>query len=355
MARRGLTIEAMKFGILPENLFERVALMAGKVPVPAVDVLYGMLKSRVVMAAVTLGIFELLSGGPATADEIARRLQLDSRSLELTLRTLVVCDYLTFRDGRYELSRLARRTMLRDAPQSFVGFVEWNYTQWDMIEHLEELLKTGRGIDFHEKLSDPVAWAHYQRAMMETSKQDAPQLAKRVPVRRGATKLLDVAGSHGVLGAAICRRHPPMRSLVLDLPQAIEHARALAVEAGVSDIVEHRAGDLLDDELGTGFDVVLLANILHHFTEQQNANILRRVYAATSDGGTVAVWELEAPRRNTPATAGDAVALFFRLTSTAGAYHGDAHAQWLRDAGFGDVRIQRPALSPGNVLVTARK
>ena len=53
-------------------------------------------------------------------------------------------------------------------------------------------------------------------------------LARHVPVRKGATRLLDLAGSHGLMGATLCRKHPPMRSTVIDLPAAIEHARRLA-------------------------------------------------------------------------------------------------------------------------------
>jgi len=71
--------------------------------------------------------------------------------------------------------------------------------------------------------------------------------------------------------------------------------------------------------------------------------------------GTAAIWEIEAPRRNSRATSGDGAALFFRLTSSAGAYHGDDYARWLRAAGFRKVSVTRPLVSPGKVLVTARR
>jgi hypothetical protein len=44
--------------------------------------------------------------------------------------------------------------------------------------------------------------------------------------------------------------------------------------------------------------------------------------------------------------------LFERLASAT--YHADEYSAWRRDAGFGAVKVVRPALSPGNVLVTAR-
>ena len=191
--------------------------------------------------------------------------------------------------------------------------------------------------------------------MLETARFDAPVLARRVPVKDGATRLLDLAGSHGLLGAAICRKHPPMTSTVIDLPAAIDHARALAQRAGHADIVEHRTGDLLKDDLGTDWDLVLLSNILHHFPVDEIGRILARAYAALSADGTVAIWELERPAPGKDPNEGDGVALFFRLTSTAAAYSGDEYAAWLTDAGFRAVSIVRPKLRPSTVLIHARR
>jgi cyclopropane fatty-acyl-phospholipid synthase-like methyltransferase len=96
-----------------------------------------------------------------------------------------------------------------------------------------------------------------------------------------------------------------------------------------------------------------LCNILHHFGAAEVTAFLRRVLQATSAGGVVAIWEIERPRRGSRATDGDGAALFFQLTSTGGAYHGDDYTRWLRECGFTKERVQRPLLSPGNVLVTA--
>jgi 2-polyprenyl-3-methyl-5-hydroxy-6-metoxy-1,4-benzoquinol methylase len=204
-------------------------------------------------------------------------------------------------------------------------------------------------------MTDPEAWGHYQKAMLEVARFDAPILARHVPVRKGAARLLDLAGSHGLMGATIARRHPPMRSTVLDLPAAIDHARRLAEREGHGDIVDYRAGDLVKDDLGTGWDVVLLSNILHHFTPDRVGRILGRAHEALAPGGTVAVWELERPSRTKPPSEGDGVALFFRLTSSAAAYSGDEYAQWMKDAGCTRIRIVRPRLRPGTVLVHARR
>ena len=345
----------MQYGAIPTSLVERLALASGLVPVPILDTLFGMLKARVVMAGVSLGVFEGLALEAHTTASLAAALKLDAECLDLLLRSLVFCGYLELNDERYSLSALGRRSMVDGAPRDLTGFVQWNYQQWEFAAHLETLVRTGEGVDFHRRMENPDAWRHYQKAMLEGARFDAPFLVKRVPVRSGATRLLDLAGSHGLLGAAICRRHPPMKATVIDLPAAIPHARELAGREGITDLVEHREGDVTRDDLGTGWDVVLLSNILHHFQPAKIADILGRVAGATADGGTVAIWEIERPRRHSKPNEGDGVALFFRLTSTAAAYSGDEYGEWLEEAGFRAVKIVRPRLSPGGVLIHARR
>lgn len=365
----------MKFGAIPTSLAERLALMSGKVPVPVLDALIGPLKARCIMTAASLGLFEALRETSLTAADLAGRCRVDAGSLELLLRALVVFDYARQQRGsrgagsagsagspgstdgadRFALTPLARRTMLADAPQALTGYLAFNAVQWRFLEQLDALLLTGRGLDFHATMTDPAEWQAYQQAMLEFARFDAPILAARVPVAPGSVSLLDLGGSHGLLGAAICRRHPPLRSTVIDLPSALPHARALARAEHLEDVVSHEAGDLLTADLGHERDVVLLSQVLHHFSAATNAAIVQRVHAAVRPGGTIAIWDLEAPRMGSRASAGDIPALFFRLTSSAGGFHGDDCASWLRDAGFDNIRIARPVLSPGNVLITGRR
>jgi hypothetical protein len=35
-------------------------------------------------------------------------------------------------------------------------------------------------------------------------------------------------------------------------------------------------------------------------------------------------------------------------------YSADEYSRWLREAGFGHIRVRRPILRPGSVLVTGR-
>jgi 2-polyprenyl-3-methyl-5-hydroxy-6-metoxy-1,4-benzoquinol methylase len=243
--------------------------------------------------------------------------------------------------------------MIRGGDMEMFGYILWNYEQWEMVAGLDEAVRRGRGLDFHTRLKDPEAWGNYQRGMLELARLEADVVARKVPVPRGARSLLDVAGSHGLFGAAICRKHPPLRSTVLELPEAVAGARSLAASEGIDDIVEHREGCLLQGNWGTGYDVVLLFNVLHHFLPEQIVDVLGHARSALRQKGVVAVWELERPLSGSKVTAGDAAALYFAVTSTGGAYHADEYTAWLRAAGFDSIRVARGRLTPGKRLVSA--
>src|SRR4029453_17532073 len=102
-------------------------------------------------------------------------------------------------------------------------------------------------------------------------------LARRVPVPRGARDMLDVGGSHGYHSVVLCRRHPGLRSTVLDLPEAVKNAAPLLEKEGMGDRVVHRVGAATTDDFGVEtFDLVYTANLVHHLEDEENRDLARR-------------------------------------------------------------------------------
>jgi hypothetical protein len=73
-------------------------------------------------------------------------------------------------------------------------------------------------------------WSIYQRGMRNLSGLAAGEVAERFPMPPGARDMLDLGGSHGYYSVSLCRRHPDLRSVILDLPDAVEHAAAILAE-----------------------------------------------------------------------------------------------------------------------------
>jgi SAM-dependent methyltransferase len=325
----------MKLGVIPETAIERIGLITGQVPIPIAHALGGIVLARTVMVATSLGVFEALRARRLAAGEVAMACGADSFAIGKLLDALVSAGYLTFRRGAYGLTRMSRKWLLADSPVSLRDAILYEAVEWRWLTGLDEFVRSGRPLDFHATMTAE-EWALYQRGMRAIAGLSAGEVARRVPVPRGARAMLDIGGSHGFYSVAICRRRRGLHATVLDLPQAVEHAAPLLARERMGDRVVHRAGDALRDDLGCqAYDLVFIAQLVHHFDDATNRELVRRAARALRTGGALVI--LEAIRRANPAAGGQVASLldlYFAFTSRAGTWSLDELVSWQRDAGL---------------------
>jgi 2-polyprenyl-3-methyl-5-hydroxy-6-metoxy-1,4-benzoquinol methylase len=275
--------------------------------------------ARAIMAGTKLGVFEALAAGPLTGDEVAERCGTDRRATGKLLNALIGAGCVRFEGGRYGLAPTTRRCLLESSPNSWRDQTLLHYLEWRWWDHCEEYVRTGQPLRVHDRMTDE-EWGVYQRGMRSGIEMPAHWVARHLPVPRAATEMLDIGGVHGYFSVALCRRHPRLRSTVLDLPQAIRHAAPVLAREGMGDRVVHRAGDALTDDLGTeAYDLVFLAAVTHHFDEATNWELMRRIARALRPGAIVAVWEpLRQDRAKKVRQIGGLLDLFFGFFSRAG-------------------------------------
>lgn len=345
----------MRSGAIAENVLEQRMLASPGGPRVTVDVLVAPIQARCVMVATRLGLFDALEHRALNAAELAQELEVDASVLTLILRVLEGGGYLASNEGAYRLTDITSRDLLASSGKSRRAHVLLCSLFWDAIGHLEKTVREGRGADAHGYLAGQDAWHTYEAAMLEGARHTAPLIVPYIPVRSGATSLLDLGGSHGLLGALICRAHPPMRSEVVELPEAVEISRAMAREAGIDAIVEHRAGNILDDTFGSDRDVVLCSNVLHHLGASDARDVILRAAKCLRAGGTLAIVELEPSRSDVPPdSVRDATALFFRAASAGECHEIESYSEWLHEAGLGGIRVHRSRLLGYHCVISAR-
>ncbi|HYN21078.1 MAG TPA: methyltransferase, partial [Thermoanaerobaculia bacterium] len=312
--------------------------------------------ARSIMAATRFGFFQTLTAGPLTAEEVALQCGTHPRASRVLLDTMATLGYVHPANGRYELTGEARKWLLADSPKSLHDSIVFRYLEWDWIARLDDFVRTGQPLSFHAAMTSE-EWALYQRGMSSLARFGGGELAQKIPVPAGARDLLDIGGSHGLLSVALCRKHAHLRAVVLDLPSAVEHAAPILKEAEMGDRVVHREGDALADDLGSeAWDVVLLANLSHHFDDATNRELTRRVARALRPGGIFAIVEIL--RRESPKEGGQMGALFdlyFALTSESGTWSFAEMSNWQREAGLHPRHPVRLRTSPGYGLQVAVK
>jgi ubiquinone/menaquinone biosynthesis C-methylase UbiE len=157
------------------------------------------------------------------------------------------------------------------------------------------------------------------------------------PDANQSLKVLDIAAGHGLYGLAFVKRNPQAEVTAVDWPNVLGVAAENAQAAGVSDRFHPNAGSAFEVDYGTGYDLVLLTNFLHHFDPNTCEALLRKVHAALADGGRAITLEfIPNPDRISPPQAAA-----FSMQMLGGTAAGDAYTfaeldEMFRNTGFAE-------------------
>ena len=340
------------------SVAERVLLRLGVIPSPLVD-LAQHTAFRLLIAGQRLGVFEALDHGPLGLAELSRCLEANPDSLEPFLDALRRLGYVTLRGGRYANTPAATRWLTARSPHTLipiVGFLEDHLRRW---EYLEETIKAGQppvnAYDFYR--AHPERWPAFHDGMRAIASFSAEEFARRARLREAPLRLLDVGGSHGLYTIALCRRYPALSAVIYDWPEGVAAARAEIARSGMDDRIGTQIGDFLRDDLGRGYDVALLGNIIHGQRPAVVPGLLRRVRAALKDDGTLLIVDqarMSQPFARLAGYVARAVGIFLLNELGGGIYPYARLRAWLLDTGYAEVRLRRLLHAPGYVLIQAR-
>jgi 2-polyprenyl-3-methyl-5-hydroxy-6-metoxy-1,4-benzoquinol methylase len=95
-----------------------------------------------------------------------------------------------------------------------------------------------------------------------------------------------------VFGIALAQRNPKVDVTAVDWAAVLDVAKDRAAQLGVgADRYHALPGDAFVVDFGTGFDIVLIPNFLHHFDRATNVTFMRKVQAALKPGGRAVIVE----------------------------------------------------------------
>jgi L-tyrosine C(3)-methyltransferase len=90
----------------------------------------------------------------------------------------------------------------------------------------------------------------------------------------------------GSWSIAIAQRHQNITAVILQLPTAVELARSRVTAAELRHRITVITGDAMAGELPAGYDVFLLAKLIHYWSAE-NQDLLQRVRRAAQPGSAL--------------------------------------------------------------------
>jgi acetylserotonin O-methyltransferase len=319
-------------------------------PEPIIDLMEGFRRSKTMFAAVRLGVFDALAGGPATAAELSGRLGTKPEPLEGLLNACIALGLLERSADAYANTPLATQYLVGASPDSLTGYIRYSdealYPLW---AHLDDAVREGTarwqqtfgwsGSIFDNFFRSEERKREFLKGMHGLGRWASPAVARAFDLRRFKT-LADLGAATGHFAIAASEAWPELRAIVSDLPEVLSFAREQIATSPARDRITVIAADFFKDPLPAA-DLYALGRILHDWEEEKIDMLLRRIYDALPRGGALLVAErlLDEDRRG---PLGAHMQSLSMLVCTEGRERTLAeYAALLSRAGFDEIRGQR--------------
>ncbi|HLK58946.1 MAG TPA: class I SAM-dependent methyltransferase [Chthonomonadaceae bacterium] len=308
----------------------------------------GYWNSATLLAANELRLFDLLAQSSRPADEIARALNAD---LSATTRLLDACVGLQLltkegSDGRalYSNTPVSAAFLVAGRPGYLGSAIAWGADQYSAWGRLSEAVRQGKPVlapALHLG-DDPEQTRTFVLGMYHRALGVARGVLHFLDLS-GVRTLLDVGGGPGAYAMLLAQKYPDLHATVLDLPGIVRIAAELIAEAGLTERVGVHPGDATQDDYGDAeFDAVLFSGVLHQMSGPTIQAMLRRAYRALKSGGRVLISDMMVDSTRTQPLFSALFSLQMLLSSAEGAvFSADDMREWLGQAGFEDVGVQR--------------
>ncbi|MGK5496589.1 methyltransferase [Streptomyces sp. URMC 125] len=252
---------------------------------------------HVLRIATELGVADTLADGPRTAEAIAEVVGADPGALFRLLRALVSIGVLAEEGDRaFRLTPTGHR--LRSGTEDSVRVSLLNADSQSAWLHGIDTFRTGRSVFdaehggfFAHKDADGDADRAFLRRMRERAGRLYPRFATGTDWS-GSRTVMDIGGGDGYQLDAILRAAPHLRGVLFDRPAVVDAVRAAGTFDGRECAL--RAGDFFES-VPSGADTHLLCSVLHDWTDERCAVILRNSRAALEPGGRLVIVEMLVP------------------------------------------------------------
>ena len=320
---------------------QRAQAASGALPDEMMRTLRGFQESRVVLTAVELDLFNAVEGG-ATAAEVAARIGGDARATEMLLNSIVAMGWLV-KDGAIfgNTPLSARYFVTSSADDSRVATLHLVHL-WDTWSALTDCVRAGTSVTRPEMAERGEDWTHaFIAAMHRNAKARAPLVVDAVGTS-GVSRMLDVGGGSGAYSIAFARAKENLEVDLLDLAEVLPITQGHIEDAGLAARIRTRPGDLRSDQLGTGYDLVLVSAICHMLGVDENRDLVKRCFQALAPKGRLVIQDfILEPNKTAPKSAA-LFALNMLVGTQGGSTYTEAeYAGWLTEAGFAQVQHVR--------------
>ncbi len=301
-------------------------------------------------AAVRAGLFDHLARAeaPVSFAGVREAMGWSERGTRSMLAALLAMGLVETRSGGFTVSSDARAYLTRDTPGSLWGLVDMEVDNFLSPLALLDALSAddasvyGGADPWEAHAQDPEKARAFTAAMHSVSERPAAGFAETIDLS-GVARLLDVGGGSAALSIALARENPALECVVWDIPAVCPIAEEYVAAEDLNDRVTASPGDMFAEPYPTGFDAVLLSQILHDWGFEKGETLVRKAFDALPLGGRILIHE-KLVEDDGRAPLANVLVHLDMLVWTEGQQYGVTElVELLERVGFTDVRRTRTA------------
>lgn len=328
-------------------------------PTPTPELIWNTINAHqstaALKAAVELDLFTAIGEGDNTAAALARRTGAAERGIRILCDYLVVGRLLAKDKQVYSLTPDSAVFLDRRSPASLADAVRFLNSPLMMgaFEKLTTAVRQGGTAITAEGTMAPdhPIWVEFARSMVPIVLPAAETMARLANAPR---KILDLAAGHGMFGITLARGNPQTEVVAVDWDSVLTLARENAQAAGLDGRYHTLPGSAFEVDFGSGYDLVLLTNFLHHFDQPTCQKLMTKVRRALSPTGRAITLEfVPNDDRVTPPPAAAFSLIMLATTASGDAYTFQEYDAMFRASGFSRNELHPIEGYPGQLIVSS--
>lgn len=266
---------------------------------------------------------------------VAQACECDPRGTKYLLDFLTSLNILLRHDDLYSLTPTAA-AFLVPGRKSYAGDLVLAFTGPDIWDSVRTALRSGKPAPFEEFHAQDAWLESYSRTRISQSRAMWAAAGIRAEEHE-RLELLDIACGCAIKSLALALDAPSIHVTCLDTPLVLQSAADLAERLRLTPQVTLWPDDLTSADFGVSrFHACLLGQITHYLSPQHNLDLLRRVHAALTPGGTLVIDVTRGSAE--PDEWAGILSVLLWANSGGGAHSLQDYTTWLAQAGFAPAR-----------------
>ena len=310
-------------------------------------------ESNILISALEFDIFSVIGKASMTAKQISRIAKIQYEGAEILLNALAGMSVLLKVKNKYKNSAVTYKYFCDLSPEYKRGTVMLKKENRSEYEQLYKIIKFGRDYRQYESEEAPDFQKIFTYAMHERSALYADKVAKII-CRNNVGKLCDLGSGPGSYSAAILKKDKKAFATLIDRPAAIKVARQIHKNHSTYKRIKFICGDIFTDDFESGFNTVLLSNIIHIYNSKENKKIFKKVYKALELGGRFILYDYFLHENQIePYDAALFAVTMLLYTKTGKSYTSAETISLLKDIGF--TRLKKINVGNGSSIIEGIK